>query len=352
MINVIIFDIDGVLTNGNILIDAQGKEQKCINTKDLDGVSELKRKGYKIAAVTKENTEIVGYFSKKYPWDVFCCGCSDKVSAVRNICDEFNAALEDTAYIGDGKYDLEVMKLVGMSFCPSDAIDDVKCAADVVLGRSGGNGCVWEMLGILEKINKSSPSQEYFLEHLTKHQSVFRKMAADTVLSDKIMSAAGVIAEHIKGNGKIFLCGNGGSAADAQHIAAEFVGRFFLERPAMCAEALTVNTSILTAIGNDYGYEKIFVRQVEAKASENDVLIGISTSGSSANVSEALIYAKQKGMLTILMTGEKNSPELDKVCDFIINVPSAITPRIQETHIFIGHLWAEYVETMLYGDKK
>lgn len=350
MIELVIFDIDGVLTNGNILIDAQGKEQKCINTKDLDGISELKQKGYKIAAVTKENTEIVGYFKKRFPWDVFCCGCNEKISAVNDICNKINVAFKDTAYIGDGKYDLEVMKLVGMSFCPSDAIEDVKHVADVVLSSSGGTGCAWEMLGILEKT--SSSSQGYFLKHINEHQSVFSKMCYDKLLSDKIMFAAEAIADCIKGNGQIFLCGNGGSAADAQHIAAEFVGRFFMERPAMCAEALTVNTSILTAIGNDYGYEKIFVRQIEAKTGENNVLIGISTSGSSANVYEALIYAKKKGMLTILMTGEKNLPELNRVCDFIINVPSSMTPRIQEAHIFIGHLWAEYAETAIYGDKK
>lgn len=170
-------------------------------------------------------------------------------------------------------------------------------------------------------------------------------------LGPQINELAVKIVESFRNGGKVILMGNGGSAGDAQHIAAEFVGKFYQERPALRAEALTTNTSILTAIGNDYGYERIFVRQLEAKAHANDVLIGISTSGSSNNVLEALRYGKQRGLLTVMLTGETYPAELDDLCGYVLNVPSRITPRIQEAHIFLGHLWAEFVEHSLYGGK-
>ncbi|MCM1124836.1 MAG: SIS domain-containing protein, partial [Eubacterium sp.] len=142
-----------------------------------------------------------------------------------------------------------------------------------------------------------------------------------------------------------------GSAADAQHIATEFISRFYKERPGLNAEALTVNTSTLTAIGNDYSYERVFARQLEAKAKPGDMVIGITTSGTSKNVLEALRYAGSHEIETVLLMGGFEDPELDGVADHIIKVPSLITPRIQEAHIFIGHVIAEYVEHRMFGGK-
>lgn len=163
------------------------------------------------------------------------------------------------------------------------------------------------------------------------------------------MKVSGHICEAMQKNGQLFLCGNGGSAADAQHIAAEFVSRFFKERKGLPAEALSTNTSILTAIGNDYSYEQVFARQMEAKAKAGDILIGISTSGKSKNVLEALRYAHKNGVMTVMLMGDHTNPELGDFCDYVIKVPSKITPRIQEAHIFIGHTMAEYVEYQLFG---
>jgi D-sedoheptulose 7-phosphate isomerase len=143
-----------------------------------------------------------------------------------------------------------------------------------------------------------------------------------------------------------FWFGNGGSAADAQHLAGEFVGRFYLERGALPAVALTVNTSILTAIGNDYGFDRIFARQLEALGRPGDVAIGLSTSGNSRNVVEGLRTAKQLGLLTVALTG-RSGGRLKDEADFCLCVPSDDTPRIQESHILIGHIWAELVEHAL-----
>ncbi len=156
-----------------------------------------------------------------------------------------------------------------------------------------------------------------------------------------------IVAAYRKG-GKVVLCGNGGSAADAQHLAAELVGKFMMERPALPAIALTTNTSIMTAIANDYSYDAVFRRQVEAWVNEKDVVIGISTSGSSPSIIEALVTARARGAVTIGFTGEKGE-KLVKTADITIVVPSSDTPHIQEAHITIGHIIFMLVEKELFG---
>lgn len=147
---------------------------------------------------------------------------------------------------------------------------------------------------------------------------------------------------------KVLFCGNGGSAADAQHLAAELSGRFYLDRRSLFAEALHVNTSYLTAVANDYSYDDIFSRLTEGFGRKGDVLIGISTSGNSKNVVKAIEAAKNIGMVTVGFTGEKGGKMKD-LCHYLINVPSDDTPRIQESHILVGHIICELVEKNLFG---
>ncbi|HYH02562.1 MAG TPA: D-sedoheptulose 7-phosphate isomerase [Bacillota bacterium] len=154
----------------------------------------------------------------------------------------------------------------------------------------------------------------------------------------------------LKNGYTIFFCGNGGSAADAQHIAAELVGRFQRERNGLPALALTTDTSILTAVSNDYGFEQVFARQVQALVGKNDVVVGISTSGNSPNVVCALEIAKNLGANTVGMTGS-NGGRLNDICDVCIKVPSEVTARIQETHILIGHVICQYIDEVDYGDE-
>ena len=149
----------------------------------------------------------------------------------------------------------------------------------------------------------------------------------------------------MKGN-KIFFMGNGGSAADAQHLAAEFVGRFEKERPGLPAIALTTDTSILTAVGNDYGFGQVFSRQIAALARSGDVVVGISTSGNSVNVVQAIAAAKEIGAVTVGLTGESGG-QLAEVCDLCIKVPSRSTARIQEAHILIGHIVCALVDEVV-----
>jgi D-sedoheptulose 7-phosphate isomerase len=157
-----------------------------------------------------------------------------------------------------------------------------------------------------------------------------------------------LLAAFVQGH-KVFLFGNGGSAADSQHIAAEFVGRFAFDRPALPALALSVNTSAVTAIGNDYGFEQVFSRQIDALGHEGDVAIGISTSGNSPNVLCAMPVAKKKGIHTVAFTGAGGG-KLKAAVDHCICAPSKETPRIQECHILIGHIIAELVEESLFHE--
>lgn len=351
MIELIVFDIDGVITDGSVIIDSNGHEQKQINLKDIDAIFELHRRGYKLAAITGEDTEIVDYFEKRFPWEYFYRGNKTKKETMKLIEAGTGIGREHICYIGDGKYDIEPLTYAGLGLCPANAIDKAKNAADIILQNDGGKGCIWEIISILEKYNDENSGHNYFYRRLEEHTQIFKKLASDQEVTDTVMQIGDRMIEILKHNGGLYLCGNGGSAADAQHIATEFISRFYKERPALNAEALTVNTSTLTAIGNDYSYEDVFTRQLEAKAKPGDMLIGITTSGTSKNVLEALRYAGKHEIETVLLMGGFENPELNDVANYIIKVPSLITPRIQEAHIFIGHVIAEYVEHRMFGGK-
>ena len=181
--------------------------------------------------------------------------------------------------------------------------------------------------------------------------STKQAILSDEGLMRNIAAAAQMIVDAYEQGKKTLLAGNGGSAADAQHIAGEFVSKFYFDRPGIASIALTTDTSIITAIGNDYGYDKLFSRQIQAQGSAGDGFIGISTSGNSANLVEALRMCGQKGIKTIGLTGFTGG-EMDSMCDLCIKVPSGETPRIQESHILIGHIICCIVEEKLFGDLK
>jgi D-sedoheptulose 7-phosphate isomerase len=172
-------------------------------------------------------------------------------------------------------------------------------------------------------------------------------MLNDPELLGTIEKVVTEIVLAFRAGNRIYFCGNGGSAADAQHLAAEFSGRFYKDRVALPAEALHCNTSYLTAVANDYGYEHVYARLIEGIGQPGDVLIGLSTSGNSTNIIEAFKKAKRKGMITVAFTGAGGG-KMKEDSDFLINVPSADTPRIQESHIMAGHIICELVEDQYF----
>lgn len=174
-----------------------------------------------------------------------------------------------------------------------------------------------------------------------------QRMLLDPVILEQIRGAAEICINTFQNKGKLLLCGNGGSAADAQHIAAELSGRFQYDREPLYAEALHVNSSFMTAVANDYSFDAVYSRMVKATGRAGDVLIGISTSGNSANVVNAIKEAKSLDMYTIALTGE-NGGKLSDVCNICIKIPSSNTARIQESHILIGHILCEIIESAMF----
>ena len=186
----------------------------------------------------------------------------------------------------------------------------------------------------------------YINNYLSNSLAVKKKLVESQVLLEKISAVSNKIIEAYRNDKKVLLAGNGGSAADAQHIAAEFVSRFFFDRPGLPAIALTTDTSMLTAIGNDYGFENLFARQVQAQGQQGDVFVGISTSGNSKNIIEAVSMAKEQGLFTVVFCGQGGV--LASMADIAIDVPSDSTPYIQECHISVGHTICGLVEEVMF----
>ncbi|MEA1955841.1 MAG: D-sedoheptulose 7-phosphate isomerase [Campylobacterota bacterium] len=191
--------------------------------------------------------------------------------------------------------------------------------------------------------------KNYIKEQIKKSYETKQDIYKNEALLEKIEELSKLCVELYNGANKTILAGNGGSAADAQHIAAELVGRYGFDRPSIPSLALTTDTSNLTAIGNDYGYDKVFSRQLEGMGQSGDLFIGISTSGNSKNIINAFISAKQKNITTVALVG-KDGGEMAKLADIALVVPSDSTPRIQESHILIGHILCDIIEKELFGN--
>jgi D-sedoheptulose 7-phosphate isomerase len=177
--------------------------------------------------------------------------------------------------------------------------------------------------------------------------AVKQQLLTDEVLLAAVQAIVNATVAAYKADKRVYFCGNGGSAADAQHLAAEFSGRFYKDRKPLYAEALHVNTSYLTAVANDYSYEEVYARMIEAAGRTGDILFAISTSGNSNNIIKAVEVAKNQGVICVGMTGQTGG-KLKTVCDYLLNVPSKDTPRIQESHILLGHIICELVEKELF----
>jgi D-sedoheptulose 7-phosphate isomerase len=186
-----------------------------------------------------------------------------------------------------------------------------------------------------------------FIQTIKNSISVKENLINDVDLLHQLEVAVNKIVDCYHNNGKVLFCGNGGSAADAQHLAAELSGRFYYDRPPLQAEALHVNSSFVTAVANDYGYDYVFARMVEAWGRENDILVALSTSGSSQNILRAVESARKQQMMIIGFTGAGGG-KLKSMCDIILEIPSTDTPRVQESHILIGHILCEHVEKILF----
>lgn len=185
------------------------------------------------------------------------------------------------------------------------------------------------------------------VDSLNESIAVKQSVLSDEALLQRVDEAAQLMVQAFANDGKVLFCGNGGSAADAQHLAAELSGRFFYDRPPLFAEALHVNGSFVTAVANDYSYDMVYQRMVQAAGRKGDVLVAISTSGNSQNIINAMVAAKDIGMSVVAFTGDAGGKMKD-ICDVLINVPSKITPHVQEVHITLGHIICNIIEQKLF----
>jgi D-sedoheptulose 7-phosphate isomerase len=179
--------------------------------------------------------------------------------------------------------------------------------------------------------------------------SVKKQLLQDDELLKKLIDIVNITVEALKNGNRLWFCGNGGSAADAQHLAAEFSGRFYKDRRALPAEALHCNTSYLTAVANDYSYDEVYARLVEGVCGSGDILFGFSTSGNSKNICNAFEVANNKEIITVGFTGESGG-KMKEISNYLINIPSTITPRIQESHIMVGHIICELAEELFFSE--
>ena len=360
-ITVLALDIDGVLTDGRVLYTSDGQEQKSISFRDIDAIFEARRRGLRIALITGEDTSWVEFISCRLQVEHTIRGAKDKLEAVHSLAQQLQLPLAAMCYVGDSDRDAPALAAVGLGLAPANATTRAKAAARLALRSAGGDGAVHEALGYILEQRRSSQNLPQRREGTTTvlggldlHSSVQRiqhivaentavQQAVAEQLAPAIAKAADVIAAAINNGHKLLIFGNGGSAADAQHMAAELVGRFERERTPFAAIALTTDTSILTALANDYGREIIFARQVEAIGRCGDVAIAISTSGNSRNVLEGVHAARRLDIQTIGMTG-RTGGNLTGLVDLCLCVPSDNTARVQEAHGLIIHLLCSLVE--------
>ena len=345
-VKAVVFDIDGVITDGKKYLCGQ-EETKSVALKDLDAIHMLKEEGYIVGAITGESTTFAQKLKEELSLDFFILGCKKKWEELQKSIEKYHISKTQVCYIGDGKYDMEALEQAGFSVCPSDAIYEVKELSKHVLKTPGGGGCIAEVYTMLHDVRagKEKDHNETIVQRMKEHESILQRLLGDAERTGALSEIIEEIVRCYQRGGKLMLCGNGGSAADAQHLATELVSRFYKEREALPAVALNVNTSTITAIANDYQYDKVFSRQVEAFGKEGDVLLGISTSGKAKNVIEAFKMGEKKGIRTILFTGDLEADsEIMNYANIVFRVPSKDTPRIQEMHILLGHSLCEEIE--------
>jgi D-sedoheptulose 7-phosphate isomerase len=345
-IRVLALDVDGVLTDGSAN-DAGPTEGKRFSFQDLDAITRVKRAGVTVAIVTGEQGPSVDGIAARFGVERVVRGAKDKAAAIDALASDLGVPLEAVCYIGDGDRDAPALSRVGLGLAPANATPSAKAAVDRVLTLPGGGGAVAEAVRLLEELESDTTKLPAFeramgatvLESISAHQ----QLLVDSLPT--LGRIAQIFIRAIRTKHRILLFGNGGSAADAQHVAAELVGRFARERDPWSAIALTTDTSILTAVGNDWEFAQVFARQVRALGRPGDVVVGISTSGTSPNVLRGLEAGQEVGAMTIGFTGAgKGAATLRTRCDVCFTAPATKTPRIQELHLLAWHAICGTVE--------
>jgi len=347
-IKVLALDIDGVLTDGRAGIASEGTLSKVIAFHDLDAVTAARRAGLEIVLVTGEHGPEVDQIASRFGVKEVVRNAKDKVAALRETSARLGVPLKAFCYVGDSDRDAPAFADVGLGLAPANATPAALAGARQVLSRRGGDGAVAEAVRLILGMRENSQNNEELGAEM-------KRIAAESIAAHQRLVGEGVqvlvevaqafIAAIASGR-KILLFGNGGSAADAQHVAGELVGRFLVESEPWPAIALTTDSSIVTCIGNDWAFEEVFARQVRALCQPGDVVVGITTSGRSPNVVKGLQEARRRQGITVGFTGAKGTALLAH-SDICFLAPADATPRIQELHLLAWHSICEVVEREL-----
>jgi len=351
-IELLALDIDGVITDGKVSVGVHGEETKGIAFRDLDALAKARREGLKLALVTGETGALQAAIAERLNADLVLSGAKDKVLALRTLSEEMGVPLASICFVGDADRDALAFATVGLALCPADASPAARSKAHRVLESRGGEGAVAEAVELVlstRAAQRRMPAHERALKRIVEDSiRAHERLLAESLTG--LAEIAELLANALRTGHKILFCGNGGSAADAQHVAAELVGRFAIEREPYPALALTTDTSILTAVGNDWDFKDVFARQVRAHARAGDIVVGISTSGRSPNVVRALEAAREKGAIGVAFTGRNGGP-IAKAAKIAFKAPEAATPRVQELHILAWHGICEIVEAALVAER-
>lgn len=347
-LEVLALDVDGVLTDGRVALTPDGAETKDIAFRDLDALASARRAGLRVGLVTGEAGPLVDVIARRTGAEQVVSGAKDKLAALGALAALMKTDRKKMCFVGDADRDALAFESVGLALAPADASAQARRKAHRVLSHPGGSGAVAEavelLLSSLEDDTRAAKRTQRLSVALEESLEAHQRMASGSLT--QLSEVARAITRAIRNGSKVLFCGNGGSAADAQHVAAELVGRFAAERDPWPAIALTTDTSILTAIGNDWEFAEVFARQVRGLARPGDVVAGISTSGRSANVVRALESARAVGATSIAFTGQNGGP-VAEAADVCFRAPSLATPRIQELHILAWHAVCDAVETTL-----
>jgi D-sedoheptulose 7-phosphate isomerase len=350
-VQVLALDIDGVLTDGTACQTDKHDEEKRYCFHDLDAVAQAQWSGIMVALVTGEDTPAVSGIAERFGVEQVMRGAKDKVSALSELSAGLNISLDHFCYIGDSDRDAPALSEVGLGLAPANATPMAKAAAHIVLSHSGGAGAVAEAVSLLSRLSQNgetSPVMELEMRRIVSDSIAAHQSMLEQSLP-VLVQVAQTFIRAIRAGRKILFFGNGGSAAEAQHVAGELIGRFAQESSPWPAIALTTDTSVLTAIGNDWEYAEVFARQVRGLTRPGDVVVGISTSGRSPNVLRGLDAGRQSGATTIGFTGADGVSMSDH-SDICFLAPATATSRVQELSLLAWHSICELVERELVND--
>lgn len=363
-IQLLVLDLDGVFTDGRVSLGFDGQEFKAVDLRDVDALVAARRQGLAVAFLTGEATPWIDRLVERTGVDLVIRGEKDKLAGLHRLASTSGLALDRICYVGDAVRDVPALRAAGLGIAPANAVPEAKAASDVVTRAAGGDGAIREVLNLLERradvpeetapdetdrragpVTLSETALEDIRQAGQESADVIARVSRD--LAEPLARAAELVLNAMRSGGKLLVFGNGGSAAESQHLVGEFVGRFGFDRAPLPAITLSADTSVLTALVNDYPPELVFARQVWALGRPGDVAIGLTTSGRSRNVVEALRAARELRCGTVALTGRTGGPVAEHA-DILLPVGSTVTPRIQEGHLFLIHQLADLVERAVF----